>query len=264
MANERLAMSKVKEILRLSYVQRISQESIATACQSSKGVVWKVLKAAKAAGLTKWEDVEPHSEAQLEERIYGALPETRSLRILPDWTWVHAELRNKHVTRLLLWEEYKAQHDGQNTLGLSQFCELYAQWRKKSEFVMRQSHAPGEKLFVDFAGDTIAIVNKDGSTSRAHLFVGVLGMSNYTFAMATADETKQAWISSQASALEFFGGVTEVIVPDNPRALVNKVHRYEPELNPEYAEFARHYNVAVIPARARKPRDKACAPYCTP
>lgn len=256
MANKRMSMRKVKEILRLSYEKGYSQEDAARACNSSKGAVWNLLKKAKAAGLLTWPDVEHHSEDELEARLYGPPPERRSGKVTPDWSAVHRELRNKHVTRSLLWEEYREENADKDTLGLSQFCELYAAWRKSLDLVMRQTHEPGERVFMDFAGDTITIHDANGPF-EARLFVAVMGMSNFTFAYAFADEKRVSWLTGHALAFEFFGGVPELVVPDNPKQLVHKPNRYEPDLNPEYVELARHYGTAILPARVARPRDKA-------
>lgn len=256
MANKRLSMRKVKEILRLVYEKGFSQEQAALACNSSKGAVWTVLKKARAAALLSWADVEHHGEDELEAKLYGPVVERRSGKALPDWKWVHQELRQKHVTRVLLWEEYGEANAGKETLGLSQFCEIYAAWRKSLDLVMRQTHVPGERAFMDFAGDTIT-VNAPGGAFQAHLFVSVLGMSNYTFAHAFENEKRASWLGGHALAFEYFGGVPELVVPDNPKTIVHKAHRYEPDLNPEYIELARHYGTAIMPARVAKPRDKA-------
>jgi transposase len=172
---------------------------------------------------------------------------------------LHQELQShKHLTRQLLWEEYRQAHP--EGYGYSRFCELYQQWRQRQEVVLRQTHWAGEKLFVDWAGDTVPIHDPTtGEVRPAAVFVAVLGASSYTFALAAPSQELPHWIGAHVAAFEFFGGVTELVVPDNCRTGVHRACRYEPDLNPTYQEMASHYGVAVVPARPYKPRDKAKA-----
>jgi len=167
-------------------------------------------------------------------------------------------MKRKGVTLFLLWQEYKAQHpDG---FQYSRFCSLYREFAGKLTLSMRQTHLAGEKLFVDYAGPTIPIVDRTtGEIHPAQVFVAVMGASNYTFAEATMTQGLADWTGSHVRTFEFMGGVPEVVVPDNLKSGVTKPCRYDPEINPSYAELARHYGVAVIPARVRKPKDKAKA-----
>jgi transposase len=169
---------------------------------------------------------------------------------------LHRELGRRGVTRLLLWEEYKSAHpDGWQ---YSVFCDQYRRWLARQERVLRQEHAPGEKLFVDYAGQTVPIVDPHtGECRAAQIFVAVLGCSNLTHAEATWTQGAADWLGSHVRALVAFGGVPRAIVPDNLKSGVKKAHRYEPEINPAYQDFAEHYGVAILPARVRKPRDKA-------
>ena len=169
---------------------------------------------------------------------------------------MHLELKKNHVTKQLLWEEYKAvQPDGYQ---YSAFCLHYALWASKLQLSMRQEHRVGEKLFIDFSGDGIDVINpKTGEVTKAKLFVAMLGASSYTYVEAVLREDLPTWVQCHVNALRFFGGVTEIWVPDNPKAGVTKRDRYEPELNPTYRDLAEHYGVAVIPARVRRPKDKA-------
>lgn len=169
---------------------------------------------------------------------------------------MHAELARPGVTRLLLWQEYKAAYpDGWQ---YSVFCEQYRRWLATAEPVLRQAHAPGDKAFVDYAGQTVPITDRHtGEVRAAQIFIGVLGCSNYTFAEATWSQQRADWLGSHVRMLEYFGGVPAAIVPDNLRSAVPKALRYEPDLNPSYQDFAAHYDVAILPARVRKPRDKA-------
>jgi transposase len=176
-----------------------------------------------------------------------------------NWTHVHKEMRRKGVTRELLWHEYKEQHsDG---ISYSRFCDLYRQWTKEIDYCMRQTYKAGEKMLVDYAGLTMPIINdiNTGEVFEAQIFVSVLGASDYIFAEATASQSLPDWIGSHCRAFNFYGGVPEILIPDNLKAGVSKAHRYEPDLNPTYADMAQHYGIAVIPTRVAEPRDKAKA-----
>jgi transposase len=173
--------------------------------------------------------------------------------VLPEYGRIHQELRRKGMTLMLLWEEYVAAHAGQATYRYSQFCERYRRYALRLKRSMRQIHRAGEKLFVDYAGPTVELA--DGS--RAHIFVAALGASSYTFACATPRETMADWLQGCARALSFIGGVPQLIVPDNPRAMIASPNRYEPRANETVEDFARHYGTSVLPARPRHPQDKA-------
>ena len=223
-----------------------------------------ILKRCRDAQLT-WPLPAELDEAALYARLYP--PTTRLTDVpLPDFTLMQAELAKKGVTLLLLWQEYKAQYP--NGLQYSAFCERYAVFRQSHDVVLRQTYRPGEtgwpraKLFVDgprpprFAGPTVPIKDQTtGEVRQASIFVAVLGYSNYTFAYATPGQTTADWLAAQRATLEFIGGVPQVIVPDNPKAIITRACRYEPDLNPAYQDFATHYGTAVIPARVRRPRD---------
>jgi len=193
----------------------------------------------------------------LERRLYPApAAATKDWRSLPDWPAVHRELRRKGVTLQLVWEEYRATHpDG---YGRSWFCELYRAWEGRLSPTMRQAHVAGEKLFVDYAGTTIDIF--DATTGEVHacqLFVAAFGASSYTYAEATATQSLPDWIGSHTRAFAFFGGVPAMVVSDNLKSGITKACFYEPAVNRAYAEMAAHYGTAIVPARPRKPRDKA-------
>jgi transposase len=181
---------------------------------------------------------------------------TAEAEALPEWPCIYKELGRKGVTLLLLWQEYRQSRP--QGLGYSRFCELYRLWADTLDPVMRQVHLPGEKMFVDWAGQTVAIHNDlDGSLSAAHLFVAVLGASNKTYAEAFENERLAAWIAAHCHAYTFFGGVARITVPDNLKTGVVRPCRYEPLLHRSYQEMAEHYGTAIIPARIKKPRDKA-------
>lgn len=174
----------------------------------------------------------------------------------PDWAEIHMELRKKGVTRHLLWEEY-CQRMPVRTYSYSQFCCRYQAWCQSQKRSMCQQHLAGEKCFIDYCGPTVPVISPEtGECRQAQIFVAVLGASNYTFAEATYTQSLPDWLLSHVRMLEFFGGVPEILVPDNLKSGVSKACRYDPELNPSYQQLAEHYQVAVIPARPRKPRDK--------
>ncbi|NND01451.1 MAG: IS21 family transposase [Acidimicrobiia bacterium] len=246
-------MRKIREVLRLRAAGR-SQYQIARSVGIGQSTVGDYLTRARRAGIgwpTSLDDV------ALERALYPpkpALPDAD--RGTPDWAVVHAELKRKGVTLFLLWEEYKSAHpDG---FQYSWFCQHYRAFAGKVDLVMRQSHRAGEALFVDYAGQTVPVVDRaTGEVRQAEIFVAVLGASNYTFAEATWTQTLEDWIGSHQRALHFIGGVPEMLVPDNLKSGVTKTHRYEPDLNPTYSEMAAHYGVAIVPTRVAKPKDKS-------
>jgi transposase len=241
----------IKDVLRLKLHGGLSHEAIARSLSISKGAVAKYVSLAAAGGLT-WESIASLSEAELERRLRGRDPE--EIRIVePDFGRVHLELRRKGVTLTLLWQEYRAEYEGQRTWGLTQFCEHYKRYAKTLRRSMRQQHRAGEKLFVDYAGPTLALT--DGT--RGQVFVAALGASSYTFACVTADQSMRSWLWAIGRTLRFIGGVPQLIVPDNPRALIADPNRYEPRANDTVLDFARHYDVSVLPARPYSPQDKA-------
>jgi transposase len=244
-------MRKLKEVLRLKLEARLSHEQIAAALDLSKGVVTKYVGLAATAGLD-WVAVQSLDDVTLERRLL-ACPQRLRHHVQPDFGRIHHELRRKGVTLMLLWEEYRAEYAERQTYGYSQFCENYRHFAKRLKRSMRQIHRAGEKLFIDFAGPTLALTDR----SRAHIYVASMGASSYTFACATERETMVDWLDSTARALAFYGGVPTLIVPDNPRALIAEANRYEPRANDTVLDFARHYGTSFLPARAYHPQDKA-------
>jgi transposase len=251
---ERIAMRQIKELLRLKEKCRLSQRQIARALKLSKGVVAKYLQLVAAAGVD-WNLAQGLAEEELQARLCPDKPVARA-HVQPDWALIHQELKRKGVTLQLLWEEHCAQAQGL-AYGRSRFCELYRSYVGTLSLSMRQVHRAGEKLFVDFSGDTVPIFDTVGGPQRqAHIFVAALGASSYTFVCATWGETQLDWLQAIEKALRFLGGCATLIVPDNPRALVKDPDRYEPQLNRTVEEFAAHYSTAILPARPGRPRDK--------
>jgi len=249
-------MRKIKEVLRLRWACGLSQRQIAESCSIARSTVGEYLLRAQAAGL-EWPLPEELDEAQLEAMLFP-LREGREARSqpLPDWAEVHRELKRKGVTLSLLWMEYKAQHP--EGYQYSRFCDRYRNWAKTIDPCMRQDHKAGEKLFVDYCGLTVPVVDRaTGETYQAQVFVAALGASNYTYAEATQTQSLPDWIGSHVRALRFFGGAPELLVPDNVKVGITHACRYEPDLNPTYQEMAAHYGVTVLPTRVCKPKDKA-------
>lgn len=254
MAREMLSMRKLSEVLRLSLEQKVSVRKIARSCCLARSTVSDYLGRAKVAGLG-WPLPEGMDEDLL-ERLLFPVRETSLPRPALDMAYLRNEMRKQSVTLQLLWEEYRSHtSDGYS---YSQFCQLYGDWVGKQAISLRQEHRAGEKLFVDFAGDTIPIHDpRTGEISQGHVFVGVLGCSNYTYAEVTATEKLSDWIGAQVHALEEIKGVPLVVVPDNTKAAVRSPCWYDPDINLTYQEMAEHYGFTVIPARVRKPKDKA-------
>ncbi|MCJ7596898.1 MAG: IS21 family transposase [Desulfobacterales bacterium] len=249
-------MRKIREVLRLKHEHSLANRIIARSCCVGRSTVAEYLRRAEEAGLS-WPLPPELDDAQLDRRLFPPPPAVPAgSRPLPDWVEVHRELRLKGVTLFLLWEEYKQTiAEGYQ---YSWFCQQYRRWAEKVDVVMRQEHRAGEKLFVDYAGQTVPVVDPTtGEIREAQVFIAVLGASNYTYAEATWTQTLPDWIGSHVRALTFFGGVSELIVPDNLKSGVSKACFYEPDLNPTYQDMASHYGCAVIPARVRAPRDKA-------
>lgn len=248
-------MRKLREFLRLHFEHKLSARAIARSLSISPSTAQSYVSRIRVAAL-KWPlPAELESDEALTRVLFAEVGVVKDRRA-PDWAEVHLELKKKHVTKQLLWEEYKAaQADGYQ---YSAFCLHYAAWASKLQLSMRQEHRVGEKLFIDFSGDGIDVINpKTGEVSKAVLFVATLGASSYTYVEPVLRQDLPSWTQCHINALRFFGGATEIWVPDNLKAGVTKADRYEPELNPTYRDLAEHFGVAVIPARVRKPKDKA-------
>ena len=258
MPAERVSMRRVREILRLKYECGLSDRAIAVAVGVARSTVRLCLDRVAAAGLS-WPLPATVTDQGLEALLFaplgGSQPGHRH-KPEPDWAAIHQELRRPGVTLLLLWEEYRAIHS--SGYGYSRWCELYRSWAARLSPTMRQTHPAGERLFVDYAGQTVAVVDAGtGELRPAQVFVAVLGASNYTHAEATWTQSLPDWIGSHVRALNFLGGVPRQVVPDNLRAGVLRANWYEPGINPSYRDLAAHYGTAILPARVRRPRDKA-------
>jgi transposase len=252
---KRLPMRKIRDVIRLS-AEGLSTRQMAASLAIGRTTLQGYLERAQEAGLS-WPLPPEMSDADLERLLYPRTAREAARRAFqPDWAYVHRELRRKGVTLRLLWEEYRA--DNPEGYGYSRFCELYTRWEGKLTPVMRQRHPAGERLFVDYAGATIDVIDPEtGEVRAAQLFVATLGASNFTYTEATWSQALPDWISSHVRAFFFFGGVAAQVVPDNLKAGVTKACFYDPEVNRTYADLAAHYDTAVVPARPRKPKDKA-------
>lgn len=233
-------MHKTREVLRLAVGAKIAQREVSAALGISKGSVANIVRRAEAAGIG-WPLPDDLDDVGLEARLFPPTVPTGTLRPVPDWSEIHRELSKKGVTLSLLWEEYRsAEPDG---LGYSWFCELYRDWSRRVDVVMRQNHKAGEKLFSDFAGDTIPIYRPHTTevAFEAKLFVAAMGISARVFAEAMAAEGLEDWIKGHADCFADMGAVPWICVPDNPKAVTTKADRYEPTLNRTFEEMAEHY-----------------------
>lgn len=249
-------MRQVKEIFRQKWLLGRSHREIARSVGVGAGSVGETMSRAKKVGFATWQDVEPLGEDELERRLYGPRLPTQASRPAPDPAALDVELRKKGVTLQLLHLEYLEQHP--NGYRYTQFCSIYNTWKKRQAPTMRIVHRAGEKLFVDYSGKKPCIVDPNtGEVREVELFVATLGASNFTYAEATLTQSSRDWIRSHENAFLFFGGVPEAVVPDQLKSGVTDPCRYEPGVQRTYEEFLCHYGTAPLPARQRKPRDKA-------
>ena len=252
-----IIMKKIRELLRLKFEFQFGNKKIANSLGISSSTVSECLLRVKTANLT-WPLPTDLDDEALEQKLYP--PSKR--KVVEDigeldWVKVNEEMKRKNVTLMLLWNEYRENYP--KGIGYSQFCDLYRQWKKQLDVWMHQDHKAGEKMFVDYAGDTIPIYDEKGGIHKAQIFVAVLGASGYVYAEATMTQSLPDWIESHRRALEFFGGVPELAIPDNIKSCTTLANRYEPELNLTYLDFANHYGMAIMPARVRSPQDKSLA-----
>ncbi len=257
MPTPRMTMKAIMEVLRL-HAAGLSQRQIARACGLSKGAVGKYLQRAEQAAVS-WPLPADQGEAALEGRLFPERkPAVASSKVLPDFAQMHTELRRKGMTLQLLWEEYVGAHAGQRVYQYAQFCTLYRRWRGRLKLSMRQTHVAGEKLFVDYAGPTVPVIDPStGEIRQAQIFVAVLGASSYTYCEATWSQSLGDFLGAHVRALNYLGGAPVLLVPDNLKAAVTKASRYEPQINRSYQDLATHYGSVVLPTRPYKPKDKA-------
>jgi transposase len=248
-------MRKIEEVLRLHFACDRSNREIAKAVGIGRATVSDYLRRAREVEVS-WPLPAGMTESALEALLFPPLPSSRVTRPEPDWPAIHRELRRKGVTLELLWQEYRETHpDGYQ---YSAFCKRYQGFAQVLPVTLRQTHAPGERLFVDYSGQTVSIIDPStGEVRQAQIFVAVLGASNYTYVEATWTQNLADWTGAHVRCFEFLGGVTELLVPDNLKSGVTTPNFFDPDLNPTYHDLARHYGTLILPARAGKPRDKA-------
>ena len=252
-------MRKIREVLRLKHEQGLSHQAVAQACAVGVGTVNRYLQRAAQRGLG-WPLPDDLDDAALEARLFPRAAPVHD-RIRPDCAYIHRELKRDSVTLQLLWEEYAQIHpDG---YGRTQFCEIYRQWTRRLRPSMRQVHRAGEKTFIDYSGKRPSLVDRrTGELRRVELFVAVLGASSLTYAAATETQQLPDWIDAHIRMVEYFGGATTLWVPDQLKSAITRPCRYEPGVNRTYEDLATHYGAVVVPARPRKPRDKAAVENC--
>jgi transposase len=250
-------MRVVREVLRLTFAG-VSKREVARRTGLASSTVRATIARFQSLGLI-WPLPETVTDSDLEAKIYKSAGKKQGHRriIEPDWASLHREMKRKHVTLSILWDEYIEAHP--EGYRYSRFCELYRSWEGKISVTMRQAHLGGDKLFVDYAGDTASVVidRLTGEIRKAQIFVAVLGASSFTYAEATWTQSLADWIGAHARAFEAIGGVTRLLVPDNTKTAIIKACLYEPQVNRTYTEMAAHYGTGVLPARPRRPRDKA-------
>lgn len=247
-------MNKIREILRLSE-SNLSQRQISRSLNISIGTVHKYLALIKEAGLS-WPIAQGMNDKTLRSKLFPDHVKQNKHFSMPDFEWIHREMKQKGVTMALLHDEYRA-NNPISYYSYRRFCELYRRWKKDRKICLLQEYKAGDKMFVDYAGQTIPITDpQTGNVQQAQIFVAVLAVSNYTYAEASLDQRLDCWLNSHVRTFEYFGGVPNLIIPDNLKSGVNKACRYEPDLNPNYCALAKHYDTAVLPTRPYRPQDK--------
>lgn len=250
----RTDMQTYLDIFRLKFDARLSDRQISQALNVGRATISDLLVRFTNLGLS-WPLPADYPLDALDKQLFPGR-DYSTQRILPQWLQIHVELRRKEVTKLLLWQEYQAEH-GAKALGYTQFCEHYRRWCSTQKRSMRQVHVAGEKLFIDFCGPTVPIVNpKTGEVRPAAIFVATLGASNYTYIEACEGQDMASWLMANSRCLSFLGGIPALLIPDNLKAAVDKADTFEPVVNDNYKALARHYGCALMPTRPRKPQDK--------
>jgi transposase len=255
-AKRELTMRQIRQMLRLAR-DGVSAREIGRTLGVARSTIQDNLKRAASAGLD-WPLPGELTDATLEQRLFAHAGVKRGFRrrVEPDWAALACELKRPGVNLMVLWEEYRAVHP--SGYAYSRFCDLFREFERRLSPTMRQDHPAGDKVFVDYSGKRITIVDRQtGAVREAEIFVAVLGASNYTYAEATWTQTLPDWIEAHVRMFRFFGGVPRLVVPDNLKSGVQRASFYDPELNRSYGMMASHYGVGILPARPRKPRDKA-------
>lgn len=259
MAQESLAMNDIKEVFRLKFELKQSNRTIGHSLGIGRSTVGNYIERFTRCGLA-WPLPEELSHSQLLNCLFARTDGIGPVHTkpLPDFKAMYLELKKKAVTLMLLWDEYRQEHSA--GYGYTQFCEHYKKWQHHLSVVMRQEHVAGDKMFVDYSGMRVPIVDRQSGEVRfAEVFVAVLGASNYTYAEASLSQNSSCWIMAHVRAFEYFGGVPQGLVPDNLKSAVKTPCRYEPLINQNYYDMASYYGTSVMPARVRKPKDKAKA-----
>ncbi len=251
-------MRKIHAVLRLHHQSGLSHRQIAKSLKIGFGTVNNYLQRAQNAGL-RWPLPPGMTERELELALFPEPTKHDGQRRFaePDFAQIHTDMKSVGMTKQLAWEEYRQVHPDEG-YSYSQFCHRYRTWIGRQRRSMRQTHIAGEKMFVDYCGPTVPIVNaRTGEFIDAQIFVATLGASNYTFACASVSQKEADWINAHCKAAAFFGGWASLTIPDNLKSGVTKTHRYVPVLNASYEQWAEHYSTAIIPARPYRPRDKS-------
>ena len=259
MANKRIKMIKIKDLLRYSYELNYNNTRISKTLKISRPVVIDYLKKCKSSGIeySKIKDLSDDEILNIFENDISLTSNQRYLDLNNRFSKYVTELKKTGVTLQLLWEEYM-KDTSNNPYSYSQFCYHYQIYKHSTEITMHIEHIPGDRMYVDYTGDKMKIIDFATQEEReVEIFVAILGSSSYTYVEAVFDQKKESWIKSNINAFEFFSGVTKAIVPDNLKSAVNKASKYEPEINLEYQHFSEHYKTAILPARVRKPKDKS-------
>lgn len=247
-------MRKAKEILRLHFDLGLDRRQIARSLNISHSTVGEYVRRAKDAAIT-WPLDEKIDDEALSLLLFGKQKQSNK-KALPDVEYIRRELAKKGVTLMLLWQEY--QKDSPDGYRYTQFCEYFRRYQKNLDVSLRMNHKAGEKLFVDYAGKTMFVIDPDtGQAQEVQIFVSVLGASGYIYAETTPTQESANFIGSHTRAFSFYGGVPSIVVPDNLKSGVKKACRYEPDINPAYLDMATYYGCAIIPTRPAKPKDKA-------
>jgi len=250
-------MHSIREILRLSFELKMSGNEIHHISRVSRGVIQRWIKAAKKKDL-KFPLPPELDDKTLETMLSVTEEKVVASFVEPDCNWIHNELKKRGVTKLLLWKEY-VDKSPKGKYSYSQFKRRYQIWLKRHELSMRQEHKAGEKLFVDYAGQTVPVVidRITGETRLAQIFVAVLGASNYCYSEPSWTQDINSWIGAHVRAFNFFKGIPECVISDNLKSGVTEVERFDPIVNRTYQRLAQHYNCAIRPARSYHPKDKA-------